>query len=579
MSVSLSIQLMTVAAALSSLEYRHKFTARHQTPKAEYDYIVIGSGTAGATVAARLSELSNVEVLLLEAGGPGNMMFDAPALANLLIDGQWNWNYTNVKQSVGLGLKNKVIPEHRGYALGGSSSISSLAYNRGNPRGYDAWANKYGATGWGWDGVRPYFLKWENNTDTDLVKTYPEWHSTGGPVQVSTWTNPDPIYQLLIRANNELGYPTTDINGPKQLGVALCQTYVSTSGVRMSSSNSYLEGNRRPNLDISVHSRVTRVLFNGHTATGVEYVRDGLKNVAKVKKEIIISAGAINTPQLLMLSGIRPAKHLRKFSIKVLADLPVGIGLQNHPQLNIRAFIKDDSLVTTSRQQDADCSQSIRMVYQCDKNWPDLALEVWLEYQSNDIQSSAQEFDNVDDWTHYLQEYANRYYFTMLPIHLMPRSRGYVYLQFNNPFAPPIIDQQFLMHPKDMDEFVVTVRYALYVAERSSLAQYLLPLQPIPGCYACPHKSYLYECDSYIRCHIKQLTESGLHDCCTVRMGDPNSKDTVLDPRLRVKGFKRLRVCDASVFPNIPNANTNAATFMTGEKCAEMIKEDNYYVL
>ncbi|XP_054157690.1 L-sorbose 1-dehydrogenase-like [Oppia nitens] len=589
---------MTVTAALSNLEYRHNFTARSQPPKAEYDYIVIGAGTAGATVAARLSELSNVQVLLLEAGGPGNFMFDAPVLANLVFNGQWNWNYTNTKQSVGVGLKNKVIPEYRGYALGGSSSINSMVYNRGNTRGYDDWANNYGASGWGWNDVRKYFLKYEDNTDSNLVKTYPGWHSTGGPVQITTWANPDPIYQLMIQANNELGYPTTDINGPNQLGIALVQEFASTRGVRSSSSNSYLEGNRRPNLDISVHSRVTRVLFNGHTATGVEYVRDGLKNVAKVKKEIIISAGAINTPQLLMLSGIGPAKDLRKFSIKVLADLPVGINLHNHPRLDLRAYIKDDSLVTTSRLQDAE-ALTIPALYQWftngsgpliqyhdtityynsrnnrDKNWPDLALEVRLYKQHKDVQLTAQDFDDVYAWTQWLQQYANRYFLQILPYHELPRSRGQVFLKSKNPFEAPIIDQRFLTNPKDMEEFIEIVGYGLYVAERSSLAQYLLPMKPIPGCHACPDKSYLHECDSYIRCLIKEVTLSGLHDCCSVRMGNTSKKDTVVDTRLRVKGFKKLRVCDTSVWPVIPNGNINAATFMTGEKCAEMIKEDN----
>ncbi|XP_054157693.1 4-pyridoxate dehydrogenase-like [Oppia nitens] len=600
MAISLSVKLITVGAALISLDYRHRFTARPQPPKAEYDFIVIGAGTAGATVAARLSEQSNVQVLLLEAGGPGNFMFDAPVLANLVFNGQWNWNYTNVKQSVGIGLKNKVIPEFRGYALGGSSSINSMVFNRGNTRGYDDWANNYGATGWSWDEVRPYFLKYENNTDCDLVEAYPEWHSTGGPVQITTWANPDPIYQLMIQANNELGYPTTDINGPNQLGIALVQEFASTRGVRSSSSNSYLEGNRRPNLDISVHSRVTRVLFSGRTAVGVEYVKNGVTYVAKTRKEIIISAGAINSPQILMLSGIGPAQHLNDFSIPVLADLPVGINLHNHPRLDLRAYIKDDSLVTTSRLQDAE-ALTVPALYEWftngsgpliqyhdtityfnsrnnrDKNWPDLALEVRLYHQHKDVQLAAQDFDDVYAWTQWLQQYANRYFLQILPYHELPRSRGYIYLQSNNPFAPPILDQRFLTHPKDMDDFVEIVQYGLYVAERSSLAQYLLPVKPIPGCYACPHTPYLYQCDSYIRCHIQQLTLSGLHDCGSVRMGDPNRDDTVLDPRLRVKGFKRLRVCDASVFPVIPNGNTNAATFMTGEKCAEMVKEDNYF--
>ncbi|XP_054162134.1 L-sorbose 1-dehydrogenase-like [Oppia nitens] len=599
MAISLASQVIAVSAALISLDYSHRFTARPEPPKAEYDYIVIGAGTGGATVAARLSELSNVQVLLLEAGGPGNIESDAPAMANMIIKGQWNWNYTNVKQSVGIGWKNQVIPEHRGYGLGGTSSINSMVFNRGNSRGYDDWANRYGATGWGWDDVHQYFMKWENNTDSKIVKDNPDWHSTKGPVQVSSFKNPDPIYQLMVRANNELGYPTTDINGPKQVGVAISQSFTTVRGVRSSSSNSYLEGKRRPNLDISVYSRVIRLLFKGLAATGVQYVKNDVTYVAKATKEIIVSAGAINTPQLLMLSGIGPAQHLHHHSIPVLSDLPVGVGLKNHPRIDLRVLIKNDSLVTTSRQQDLN-SLTVPNLYKWftygsgplseyhntvtflnsrnnkDKNWPDLSVEVRLLYQPTDIQSSAQSFDDVYGWTEYLKPYANRYYFQMMPIHQLPRSSGYVQLKSSNPYDAPVINPKLLSHPKDMDELVEVIRYALYMAERSSLAQYLLPLRPIPGCNACPHTSYLYECDSYIKCQIKQITWTVYHDCCTVRMGDPYSKDTVLDPRLKIKGLHRLRVCDASVFPNIPNANINSATFMVGEKCAEMIKEDNH---
>ncbi|XP_054162136.1 L-sorbose 1-dehydrogenase-like [Oppia nitens] len=601
MAISLASQVIAVSAALISLDYSHRFTARPEPPKAEYDYIVIGAGTGGATVAARLSELSNVQVLLLEAGGPGNIESDAPAMANMIIKGQWIWNYTNSKQSVGIGWKNQVIPCEKGHGLGGTSSVNSMVFNRGNSRGYDDWSNRYGATGWGWDDVHQYFMKWENNTDSELVNDNPDWHSTKGPVQISSFENPDPIYQLFIQANNELGYPITDINGPKQVGVAITQSFISASGVRSSSSNSYLEDKRRPNLDISVHSRVTRLLFNGFTAIGVQYVKNNFTFVAKARKEIILSAGAFNTPQLLMLSGIGPAQHLRSHSIPVLADLPVGIGFKNHPLIEFRGFIKNDSLVTTSRQLDVN-ALTVSNLYQWftngsgqlsqfydgityfnsrnnrDKNWPDLALEARLYYQPSDVQSfTAQIYDNVYDWTQYLKPYANRYYLNFLVIHQLPRSHGSVHLRSSDPFDAPVIDPRLLSHPKDMEDVVEAIQYSLFLAEWSSLAQYLLPMRPIPGCRPCPHTSYLYRCKSYIRCHILQIASTEHHDSCTVRMGDPRSNNTVLDPRLRVKGFNRLRVCDASVFPNIPNANINSATFMVGEKCAEMVKEDNHY--
>ena len=308
--------------------------------------------------------------------------------------------------------------------------------------------------------------------------------------------------------------------------------------------------------------------------------------------------GAINTPQLLMLSGIGPRQQLESFGIPVLADLPVGEHHQNHPGMNINFLIKDkyqdlvmsgdpDMTVNKLYEYYVNNSGELTEYYNSltylsthnnpDTNWPNVEMEAALlrfppnldEFGPYQLGARRSEWD-----VYYKDFYRKNYVFTQVLLQI-PRSFGYVRLVSSNPFVYPEINPRFLTNPTDFQEFLEMTKFLFYFYERSSFAPYLEPHRPIPGCKFCPNQRYVYECDSYISCYIKQLTYTGYHPVGTCRMGAHKRPDTVVDPRLRVKGFKGLRVCDASIMPLVTNGNTNAPSMMIGEKCADMVKEDN----
>ena len=297
-----------------------------------------------------------------------------------------------------------------------------------------------------------------------------------------------------------------------------------------------------------------------------------------------------------MLSGIGPADHLQAFGIEVRADLPVGDYLQNHPASSIILTIRDEY---TNLIKYGDQSLSIENLYQyyilhtgnLTKNYAGIAYlntlsNKELEWPNAAYQARVQIFANTldenrywkfgqrkEEWDKYFADHYGKFTFSFEGFLQRVRSHGFVRLRSKNPLVHPIINPKFLTHPQDFEDFVELMKFIFFFYERSSINSYVLPHKPIPGCQFCPNSKYIYECDSYIRCYIIQFTYTGYHPVGTCRMGDPRRPDTVVDPRLRVKGIDRLRVCDASVMPSIPNGNTNAASIMIGEKCSDLIKQ------
>ena len=299
-----------------------------------------------------------------------------------------------------------------------------------------------------------------------------------------------------------------------------------------------------------------------------------------------------------MLSGIGPRDQLKKFGIPVLADLPVGENYQNHVITNINYLIKPEyqNLVVNGNSEltidnvyeyYTNHSGTLTNFYSAitywntrsneDTSWPNAATEDRaLHFPTSLDGFRTYRFGKRRaQWERYYQDFYGKNYIFVQPFLQKVRSFGYVRLRSSNPFVYPLINPKFLTHPQDFDDFVDMLKFLFYFFERSSFAAYLVPHKPIPGCQFCPDQRYIYECDSYIRCYIIQLTLTGYHPVGTCRMGDPRRPDTVVDPRLLVKGFEKLRVCDASVMPLIPNGNTNAPAIMIGEKCAHMIIQDN----
>ena len=295
--MSLNILLITVSLIALQIENENNLLGTRNVWKESYDYIVVGAGTAGAVVAKRLSEISKINVLLLEAGRTQGVMNDVPAIWTEYTGSEFDWNYTTVRQNnYGLAT-NGIIAQPRGKVLGGTSNINALVYTRGNERDFDNWVTSFGAKGWSFDEVLPYFIKFENNSDLKIVRENPGYHGTEGPVAISSDPKPQPILLVHRKAMNEFGFETIDINGPKQLGTAFLQHFVNKdTGRRSSSASGYLAPNPRPNnLHILTNAFVIKILFDKTEeypkAIGVQFIKNNQLYEVRAKKEIIISAG------------------------------------------------------------------------------------------------------------------------------------------------------------------------------------------------------------------------------------------------------------------------------------------------
>ncbi|XP_054155736.1 L-sorbose 1-dehydrogenase-like [Oppia nitens] len=567
----------------------------------EYDYVVVGAGASGAPIAMRLTENPDNYVLLLEAGGQQSVLSDIPGMAEVLIDNpEFDWRDPSVPQKYFTG---GVMDTNNGKRLGGSSAINGMIYNRGNRRDFDNWVYSYGAQGWSYEEVLPYFMKSENNSDRLVLANNPGFHGTQGPLRVSSDPRPAPLLALWTQTLNELGIQSLDINGANQLGTTVAQS-TAADGLRSSTANAYIDPNpHSDNLNILVYSFVTKILFaqstHGPRAIGVEYLRDGIKHTVMARKEVILCAGVVRTPQLLMVSGIGPGHHLTSLGIPVIADLPVGDNLQDHPAVSIHMVLKNPrlggpgpqlsieqmyQLWTTRSGPLAYASDSITYINSQSNNqtdWPDLYFYTIVQNVLN-LDSQVSEMwgneQQLAEWREYFRPYLGQFLTMTAPHVYRVQSWGSIRLQSSDMLVPPLIDQGFLRHPNDRALLIENIRFMFKLLLHSSFSQYVQPLaKPIPGCQFCPHGSSpsLYECTEYIDCLIRQTGKSGWHLVGGARMGDPRRPDVVVDPRGRVKHVHGLRVCDSSIMPLLINANTYAASVMIGEKCADMIKQDN----
>ncbi|MBL1089972.1 MULTISPECIES: GMC family oxidoreductase [Streptomyces] len=512
-----------------------------------YDYIIVGAGSAGCVLAARLSEDEDVRVLLVEAGPPDDAReIHVPAALAKLFQTKYDWRYLSDCEP-GLDGRRRALP--RGRMLGGSSSMNAMVYIRGNRRDYDAWAAA-GAEQWGWDDVLPYFLRAE-----DFQGPPSPWHGTGGPLTVSEGRSRHPLMAAYVAAAQEAGHPlTADFNGPEQDGVGHYHL-TQRDGLRCSTAVGYLRpALARPHLDVLTGAQCTRVLFDGDRATGVELDRGGELLRRRAEREVLLCAGAYNSSQLLMLSGIGPAGELAAHGITARVDLPVGENLQDHPHVGL-VFLTDTPSLLAAENPDA-----VRQL-ENDGTGP-LTSNVGEAggfhrtldgLEAPDIQVHATPVMFHEEGLGAVTDHA----FMVGAALLTPTSRGKVSLRSAIPSAQPRILHNYLATDEDRDTVVRAVRLLLDVVDRPSLRK---------------HRRADFR-------HPASLTDAGLLDFVRRELhtlyhpAGSCAIGPVVDPRLRVHGVRGLRVVDASVMPTVVRGNTNAPTIMIAEKAADLIRD------
>ena len=525
------------------------------------DFIIVGAGSAGCVLANRLSASGAHTVLLLEAGPPDrNPWLHIPlGYAKLFRNTALNWAYHTAPEPE---LGGRRIAQPRGKVLGGSSAINGLVYVRGQPEDYDGWRQR-GNPGWSYDDVLPYFRKAE-----DQERGADEWHGTGGPLSVSDRRDPHPLAEAFFKACASEGLPrNTDFNGARQEGAGYFQT-TSRNGMRVSAATAYLKpARRRTNLRIETGAQATRILFDGTRATGIAYRQNGMECEARAGREVILCGGAINSPQLLELSGIGDAGRLRGMGIAPLVHAPkVGENFQDHYQSRlVMRTMHPITLNDTMRSPLAKIAMGADFLF---RRRGYLTISAGLasaffrtreELATPDIQVHLVPF-STDRMGEALHPYSG---FTASVCQLRPESRGSVHIGSPDPFAPPEIRANYLSAPEDRRSMVAGLHHLRrYLAAEPLRA--LWQEETIPGADAAGD-------DALLR-YIRDFGTSIYHPSCSCAMGP--SEDDVLSPRLAVRGVGRLRVVDGSIMPALVSGNTNAPIIMIGEKGADMILED-----
>jgi choline dehydrogenase len=517
----------------------------------EYDYVIVGAGSAGCVLAARLSEDPDVSVALIEAGPPDTIEnIHVPVAFPALFRTQVDWDYSTAAEP---HADRRRIYLPRGKTLGGSSSINAMVYIRGNRADYDGWRAD-GCEGWGWDDLLPYFLRAEDNE-----RGASALHGAGGPLSVGEDRAPNPITDAFLEACSQAGMPANeDFNGPSQDGFGRYQR-TQRDGRRCSAAVAYLHpAMGRPNLTVETYMQVHRVLFEGDRAVGVQGARLGELCDLRAARETIVCAGAYNSPQLLMLSGVGPAELLGLLQIPVVEDLPgVGQNLQDHPASGL-SWAHDQPVSLFNPLTEANLAAFVG-----EGRGP---LTSNVAEAGGFIRSSAAH-DAPDIQFHaapalYVDEPVLEHGFGVAPCVLTPASRGVVLPLSPDPTAKPYILHNYLAEETDMARMVEGMRVAMEIARQPALAPYTTR----------PYYTPASDSEQDLRAHIRQQTFTLYHPVGTCRMGADGDADAVVDTELRVRGVQGLRVIDASVMPTVPRGNTNAPTIALAERAADLIR-------
>lgn len=532
----------------------------------EFDYIIVGAGSAGCVLANRLSEDGKSTVLLLEAGGKdSSLMIHIPVgYAQTLKDPKVNWLYETEPDP---GTNDRVHTWPRGKVLGGSSSINGLLYIRGQRQDYDGWA-QLGLRGWSYDDLHPYFVRSQHQEREGM-----DGHGKGGPLNVSDVTEKHPVSDAVIEAGKAMGLPHRDVNGEDQEGVAYYQLTVK-NGRRWSAAVAYLNpAKKRANLQIETKALAARVLFEGTRAIGIEYTQNGQTQVAKARREVILAGGAINSPQLLELSGIGDPNVLRAQGIDVVSALPgVGENLQDHFVIGNRYRMKPGSPSVNEQsrgvamigevfkyltQRKGLLTLSAAHVAAFIKTRPELATPD-VQYHILPATMDLQKMTETGD-----MELEKQPGITIAPCQLRPESRGSVHIKSAKHDHHPAIRPNYLSNPLDQQTAVAGIRWARDLAQQQPLAQYI-EHELEPGAEM--------QSDEELLAFARETGGTIYHPVGTCKMGMDGDVMAVVDDQLRVRGVEGLRVVDASVMPRLVSGNTNAPTIAIAEKACDMIR-------
>lgn len=524
----------------------------------EADFVIIGSGSAGAAMADRLSEDGKHTVIVIEYGGTDiGPLIQMPSAFSIPMNMEmYDWGFQSEPEP---HLNNRQLATPRGKVIGGSSSINGMVYVRGHARDFDHWAEQ-GATGWSYADVLPYFKRMENAEVGD-----PAWRGKEGPLHISRGKRENPLYDAFIEAGGQAGFELTDdYNGEKQEGFGPFEQTIH-NGRRWSTANAYLRrALERKNVNL-VNGFARRIVIENQRATGVEIGNGSVDNVVKARREIIIAASAINSPKLLKLSGIGPGAELQKHDIDVIADRPgVGGNLQDHLEVYVQQ----------------ECVEPISLNSRLDLISKGMIGAEWLVFKSglgatNHFEScgfvrSAAGIDYPDIQFHFLpaavrydgKSAADTHGFQAHTGPMRSKSRGTVELRSPDPVENPVIKFNYMSHPDDWTEFRHAIRLVREIFAQAAFDRYRGE-ELAPGADV--------QTDEQIDAFVREHAESAYHPCGTCRIGAKDDPDAVVDPECRVIGVDGLRVADSSIFPRITNGNLNGPSIMTGEKAADHV--------